>query len=278
MADEPEEHTDRFTEWLKKNANWLALGFALVFFVLPYVSPFGAVNHYLHAPQRLSEWTLRKLEQLFVHYGYYVVFFGVLMENAMFLGLLVPGSIILILAGLAAENGSINLPLVVALGIAGTIIGDTTSYFIGRMGWSRFLERGSIGVMMDKFRGAMDKNHTWIILGYHFAGYSRVVGPAGAGMFGVPFRKWAPLDYLGGSAWVTLYVMIGVVLGLAGLDFGDTKTMARLLEWFFTALIVIAVAIAWWRTSRNAQPPADGGNGGSDARAIPVAILVDEEL
>ena len=276
MPDEPEQHADRFTELLKKNANWLALGFVLVFFVLPYVSPFGTLNHYLHAPQRLSEWTLRKLEQLFTNYGYYVVFLGVLMENAMFLGLIVPGSIILILAGLAAENGSINLALVLALGIAGTIIGDTMSYFIGRMGWSRFIERGSIGAMMEKFRGAMDRNHTWIILGYHFAGYSRVVGPAGAGMFGVPYRKWAPLDHVGATAWVTLYVMIGVVLGLFGLEFGNTKTMARLLEVFFTALIVVAVAIAWWRTSRNA--PSNDGSGGADAHPIPVAILIDEEL
>ena len=276
MPDEPEQHADRFTELLKRNANWLALGFALVFFVLPYVSPFGTLNQYLRSPQRLSEWTLRKLEQLFTNYGYYVVFFGVLMENAMFLGLLVPGSIILILAGLAAQNGSINLALVLALGIAGTIMGDTMSYFIGRMGWSRFLERGSIGAMMDKFRGAMDRNHTWIILGYHFAGYSRVVGPAGAGMFGVPYRKWAPLDHVGATAWVTLYVMIGVVLGLFGLEFGDTKRMARVLELFFTALIVVAVAIAWWRTSRNA--PSDGGSGGADANPIPVAILIDEEL
>ena len=277
MPDEPEQHADRFTELLKKNANWLALGFALVFFVLPYVSPFGTLNQYLHAPQRLSEWTLRKLEQLFTNYGYYVVFFGLLMENAMFLGLIVPGSIILILAGLAAENGSINIALVLALGIAGTIIGDTMSYFIGRMGWSRFLERGSIGAMMEKFRGAMDRNHTWIILGYHFAGYSRVVGPAGAGMFGVPYRKWAPLDHVGATAWVTLYVMIGFVLGLFGLEFGNTKTMARLLEVFFTALIVVAVAIAWWRTSRHARSD-DGSGGGTDANPIPVAILIDEEL
>ena len=276
MPDEPEQHADRFTELLKRNANWLALGFALVFFVLPYVSPFGTLNQYLRSPQRLSEWTLRKLEQLFTNYGYYVVFFGVLMENAMFLGLIVPGSIILILAGLAAQNGSINLALVIALGIAGTIMGDTMSYFIGRMGWSRFLERGSIGAMMEKFRGAMDRNHTWIILGYHFAGYSRVVGPAGAGMFGVPYRKWAPLDHVGATAWVTLYVMIGVVLGLFGLEFGNTKTMARLLEVFFTALIVVAVAIAWWRTSRSV--PSDGGSGGADANPIPVAILIDEEL
>ena len=275
MADEPATPADAVSGWLKRNGSWLALGFALVFFVLPYVSPFGGLNQYLQAPRRFSEWTLRKLQHLFTDYGYYVVFFGVLMENAMFLGLLVPGSIILILGGLAAENGSINLGLVIALGIAGTVIGDTISYFIGRMGWSRFLERGTMGEMMAKFRTAMEKNSTWIILAYHFAGYSRVVGPAGAGMFRVPYRKWAPLDFIGGSLWVTLYVMIGVVLGLFGLEFGDTKTMARFIEWFFTALLVVAVAIAWWRTSKSS---GDGGDDGDASPKLPIALLIDEEL
>lgn len=275
MAEGPAKPADAVSGWLKRNANWLALGFALVFFVLPYVSPFGGINHYLQAPQRFSEWTLRKLQHLFADYGYYVVFFGVLMENAMFLGLLVPGSIILILGGLAAENGSINIWLVIALGIAGTVIGDTISYFIGRMGWSRFLERGTMGEMMAKFRAAMDKNSTWIILAYHFAGYSRVVGPAGAGMFGVPYRKWAPLDFIGGATWVMLYVMIGVVLGLFGLEFGDTKRMARFVELFFTALLVVAVGIAWWRTSRSSGGDSDGAG---TAGQLPIALVIDEEL
>ena len=40
-------------------------------------------------------------------------------------------------------------------------------------------------------------NSVWIILGYHFAGYSRVVGPVAAGLFQIPYRRWAPLDYAG---------------------------------------------------------------------------------
>ena len=171
-------------------------------FALPRLSPFEGLNEYLNVFQRFSEWLLRKLESLFADYGYWVVFLGVLLENSMFLGLLVPGSIILILAGLSAENGSINIWYVIALGIAATIIGDTISYVVGRLGLTRRLADGSLGGAMERAASRMESNHVWIILAYHWAGYSRVVGPAAAGLFRIPYRRWAPLDYAGAAFWV----------------------------------------------------------------------------
>jgi len=243
-------------EWLRRNASWLALVGFVALILLPRLSPFDGANNVLQAPQRFGEWVLAKLEHLFADYGYYVVFLGVFLENAMFLGLLVPGSIILILAGLSAENGAISLPLVVAAAVAATVLGDTMSYFIGRMGWTRLLERAGMGDAMGKLERAMNANSRWIILAYHFAGYSRAVGPAAAGLFRVPYRRWAPLDYAGGTAWVVVYTMIGVVLGLFGVEFGDTKSMMRIIEVMFTVLLVVAVVVAWYRMPKSQPRPA----------------------
>ena len=135
--------------WLRRNAQWLLLAGVVVAFALPRLSPFEGVNEYLNVFQRFSEWLLRRLESLFAEYGYLVVFLGVLLENSMFLGLLVPGSIILILGGLSAQNGSINIWYVIALAIAGTIIGDTLSYVVGRLGLTRRLADGSFGGAME---------------------------------------------------------------------------------------------------------------------------------
>ena len=236
--------------WLKRNFSWLALVVAFFLFVFPHVSPFESLNYHLSFIQRLSEWSVGKLERLFRDYGYYVVFVGVLLENSMFLGLLVPGAVVMILAGLAAENGAINLWLVLALGVGATVLGDTLSYLIGRLGWTRALERGSLAGMMEKARRGMESNHRWIILAYHWAGYSRVVGPAAAGLFRIPYRRWAPLDYAGGAVWVLGYTGLGVLLGVFGLEFGDTKGMVRVLELFFTAMFVAIVAAAIYRQSR----------------------------
>ncbi len=253
-ADEAEAATeDETIAWLKRNISWMALAFALLFFLAPHFSIFGPLDAVLSGPQRASEWSLRKLQQLFKNYGYYVVFFGVFLENSMFLGFLVPGSVILILGGLAAQNGSINISYVLALAVAATIAGDTMSYGIGRMGWTRILERATSPATVAKMRDAMEKNR-WIIVAYHWAGYSRAVGPAAAGLFRIPFRIWAPLDYGGGAVWAIAYVMLGVVLGLFGVEFGDTKVMLRLIEILFTALLVGGILIAWYRTSRSTPP------------------------
>jgi membrane-associated protein len=264
--------------WLKRNLNWLVLAVGFTFFVFPHISPFEGLNHQLQFLQRFSEWTLRKLENLFADYGYYVVFLGVLLENSMFLGFLVPGSIILILGGLSAENGSINLFYVIGLAIVATIIGDTISYMVGRLGWTRAIERTSAGGAIEKVRGSMESNSTWIILAYHWAGYSRAVGPLAAGLFRIPYRKWAPLDYVGGAAWAIGFTMIGVVLGLFGVEFGDTKTMVRLIELMFFGLIVAVIALTWYQASK----VADGDGGGPapsprGGRPAHVVIPVDED-
>jgi membrane protein DedA with SNARE-associated domain len=260
--------------WLRRNMNWLVLVGALVIILVPRVMPSGPLDDYLNAFQRLSEWTLRKLEHLFKDYGYYVVFFGILAENSMFLGFLIPGSIILILAGLSAENGSINLWLVLGAAVSGALIGDTLSYATGRFGWRQSFERGGMGQMIERVRTRMDSNRTWIILAYHFAGYSRAVGPLASGLFKIPYRKWAPLDYAGATLWVIVYALIGVVLGLFGLKFGDTKTMARFLELFFTALIAGAIVFAVIRSMRESGSAAADS---PEAEQSPVIVPVSDD-
>lgn len=258
---------DAFTRWIKRNFNLLVMALVLGMFVLPYVTPFEGLNVF----QRFSEWTLRQLERLFKDYGYWVVFFGVLLENSMFLGLLVPGAIILILGGLAAENGSINVYWVIGLAIVATIIGDTVSYMVGRLGWTKTLERAGIDKMIERVREPMHSNSTWIILGYHLAGYSRVIGPAAAGLFRIPYRRWAPLDYIGGTFWVLLFTTLGVGLGLAGIEFGDTKRMVRLLELAFLAIFAVAITLAIVRAQKDdarGPAPPTGGKGGKRAAVI----------
>lgn len=270
--DVPPSHAADDLAWVRRHFGWFVLAFAALFFIAPRVSPLDGLH--LNIFERFSEWTLGKLEHLFKDYGYYVVAFGVFAENSMFLGFLVPGTIILILAGLSAENGSINLPLVMAVAVAATIAGDTMSYYVGRLGWAKALSRGRFSSTFERVRGEMESNSTWIILAYHFAGYSRAVGPPAAGLFRIPYRKWAPLDYLGGTVWAITYVLVGVVLGAFGVEFGDTKAMVRLLEVLFLVLLVVALASTFVRSSRRARratlpPAAAGGSGAPAAVAMP---------
>ena len=262
--------------WMKRNATNITFAIVFLLVVVPRISPWDGLNHNLQFFQRFSEWALGKVERLFANYGYYVVFIGVLVENSMFLGLLVPGAIILILAGLAAENGSINIWYVFALAITATIIGDTISYMIGRLGWTRLLERTGMAATVERLREPMHAHSVWIILSYHLAGYSRLVGPAAAGIFRIPYRRWAPLDYAGGAIWVLLYTGVGFALGLAGVEFGDTKRTVQIFEWFFLGVFAVAIFIVFVRSARRGDRD-DGGPPGAAPHAAIVIIPVDDE-
>jgi membrane-associated protein len=124
-------------------------------------------------------------------------------------------------------------------------------------------------------RGPVESNSVWIILGYHFAGYSRVIGPVAAGLFQIPYRRWAPLDYAGGALWVLAFTFAGYALGLAGVEFGDTKRVVQLLEIAIFAIFVVAVVAAFVRF--NKQHESDEPDGTDSGPGAPVVVPVDPE-
>lgn len=180
------------------------------------------------------------VQTLFEDYGYWVVFFGTLSENTLFVGLIVPGALVLLLSGLAAHDATISWPEAIALGIAGTMIGDTISYFMGRYGWSRFGKSRFLSELNDKVREPLLRRGTMFVLFYHFAGYTRVVGPASAGLLRMPYRKWALADYGGAVLWVLGYFGAGYLLGVAGLSLEDSEDYVRVIEW------VLLIVIGTW--------------------------------
>lgn len=247
---------------------------AIFFIVLPRLSPFAGLNEWINDVnvfRRLGEWTIEKTESLFAEHGYWVVFVAVLLENSAFIGLLVPGSIVLILGGLAAENGSINIALVLVLGTVATVIGDTISYLFGRLGWARVFQRGAINDALERIREPVESNSRWLILAYHFAGYSRVVGPMAAGLFRLPYRKWAPVDYAGGALWVVTFTAVGYVMGMLGVEFGDTKRMVQLVELMVLAMLAVGIYVSIGRIMRG----TGGGAPAGGRRQAPVIVPVE---
>jgi undecaprenyl-diphosphatase len=77
------------------------------------------------------------------HWGYFVILFAAFLETSAFLGLLVPGETIVVIAGLLAGTGNLDLIKVMASASVGAILGDTVGYFIGcRFGESFFRRYG----------------------------------------------------------------------------------------------------------------------------------------
>jgi membrane-associated protein len=198
----------------------------------------------VHLPAAIFEgyssllgWAADAIHDLFDKYGYLVVFLGTLFENTLLLGLVVPGVIVIVLAGINAHDGTLNPFYAAALATLGAILGDTISYFMGRFGWARLGSGQSMQAFSEKVRGPLLHRGAFFVLAYHFAGYTRLFGPTAAGLFRMPYRRWAPLDHIGAAIWVSTFVAIGYGLGAAGITLDSSDHYFRYVEWGFLALI-----------------------------------------
>src|SRR5260370_26370684 len=72
--------------------------------------------------------SLQLIEQYMLAYGYWAVFFGVMLENA---GLPVPGETILLIAGYFASTGHFHLALVMLIAATGAVTRDNIGFAIG---------------------------------------------------------------------------------------------------------------------------------------------------
>ncbi|MGH7784134.1 MAG: DedA family protein, partial [Candidatus Binatia bacterium] len=81
----------------------MCIAAALSFVIYRYFDPLWALI------EEYGDFILQQIELYMVMYGYWVVFFGVMLENA---GLPIPGETILLVAGYFASAGHFNIFLV----------------------------------------------------------------------------------------------------------------------------------------------------------------------
>src|SRR5436305_15340795 len=76
--------------------------------------------------------SLQTFADIFAAYGYWVLFFGIMLENA---GIPLPGETALLAAAFLASpagGGHMNIGWVIVAAFAGAVIGDNIGYWVGR--------------------------------------------------------------------------------------------------------------------------------------------------
>lgn len=190
---------------------------------------------------RFNLFLLELVQTLFGRWGYLVIFLGTCLENMMFLGLVVPGVVVLLLAGWFAGSGLLDVRLALGVAILGTSLGDTVSYLAGRFGWRKALARAEQMPFMGTVRSTFMRRTGLFVLSYHFLGYTRLLGPLTAGALRLPFRRWWVLDALGAALWTTTYVMIGYIVGRLGISFETAKENVELLDRILLVVVIVAL-------------------------------------
>jgi membrane-associated protein len=97
-----------------------------------------------------TEGTILIIKNLFMDYGYPLVFAAAAIEALLLVGLYVPGSVALILAATMAGQGVLNIWVVIGLITLGMLTGVVINYFLGKYGWYRLLARFGLKAAIER--------------------------------------------------------------------------------------------------------------------------------
>jgi membrane-associated protein len=198
----------------------------------------GILDHILGAPT----WVVLALVGL-------VVF----VEDALFVGFVIPGETAAVLGGVAARLGHVPLPAVIAVVIAAAIVGDSVGYEVGRQLGPRILRLRILDKRRDQLSGAQDflarRGGSAVLLG-RWVAFFRAVMPALAGTARMPYRKFLAWNATGGILWGCVVVTAGY---LAGASYARVEgAIGRDGALVAAGLAVVAVAI--WRVREHRKP------------------------
>ena len=184
------------------------------------------------------------LSSLYLRFGVPIVFVAALSEATVGLGIVFPGVVVMFLAGAYTADQGGSLALVFAVAVAGTVIGDSVSYGLGRWG-SGWLLGSRLGSSLALGAALIGGRARWLIPFYHLHSATRAVGPFGSGALRLPLRIWMPLDYLGALIANLVWVGSGAVFGRAVLTERGTLEQHPALR-----IGIIVLAVAWLLVAR----------------------------
>jgi membrane protein DedA with SNARE-associated domain len=173
------------------------------------------------------------LETLITNYGYAAIGIGTFFE----------GETILILGGLAAHGGYLQLHWVIVSAFLGTLFGDQLYFYIGRFKGQEWLERKPAWeAKSQRVFDLLERYQILFIIGFRFVYGLRTITPFVIGVSGIPPLRYLLLNALGGLLWA-------VVIGTAGYLFGNAVEMVmgdiKLYEMWVLGGIAALGASVW---------------------------------
>lgn len=151
----------------------------------------------------------------FIHYGYAGLFFGLMLE---IIALPIPGETMLTFAGYLIFKGKMSLLPAFLSGLAGSVVGITISYGLGRTLGYRLLHRhgARFGLTEEKLRLAHDwfeRIGKWTLtFGYFLPGVRHLAGLV-AGASELEPHVFGAFAYPGCVLWVASFLALGYYLG-----------------------------------------------------------------
>ena len=201
----------------------------------------------------LELFSLETIQNLAHHYGYWVVFLGIALENT---GVPLPGETITLVGGFLAGSGELDYKWVLASAIGGAILGDNFGYWLGRWGGLSLLER------IERFfrvpeqylaeaRDRFSENAAKAVFFGRFIALLRIFAGPLAGITGMPYPQFLLWNCSGAIVWALATVTFADVIG-------QIIPLNQLVNWagqlgllvLFGLVAWIAIPI-WWESRQN---------------------------
>jgi membrane protein DedA with SNARE-associated domain len=198
------------------------------------------IDHVLGAPQWLV---------------YLVVGLVVFVEDALFVGFVLPGETLAIIGGVTASLGHTSLGWMLVIVCLAAVVGDSVGYEVGRVAGPRVMSLSIVERRRAQLDRAQDflrrKGGSAVFLG-RWTAFFRAVMPALAGMGRMTYPKFLMCNAVGGITWGVAAVVVGYLAG---------HSYARVEKWFGRgtaglAVLVVVVALVVWQVRKRRRENA----------------------
>ncbi len=183
---------------------------------------------------------------------FYLFIFSIAMIDGFFP--VVPGETTVIIGGVSAGAGDLNILLVILCGALGAIVGDTVSYGIGKYGskrFPRFIEGRQAGI--DRMSKQIRSRGGLLLITARFIPGGRTLLTLASGVTRQPYLDWfLRWDVLAGFIWASYAGGLGFLFGdwLEERDNGETIAFVAA---FTTALAITGlIELIRWQRARQA--------------------------
>lgn len=156
-----------------------------------------------------------------------LVFAWMALENTLFLGVVVPGLTVLVVAGLLIHTGDVASIPVLTAALLGTYLGDNLNYALGRWGLHRLGWVRRVLTENDEARRFIDRYPKGLYAFFHFPVYLRSAFPLTLGAMRYPWYTWLWIDAIAAPLFVAAFVGLGYGLGRYVLQVDDLAQAVR---------------------------------------------------
>jgi membrane protein DedA with SNARE-associated domain/membrane-associated phospholipid phosphatase len=173
--------------------------------------------------------------------AYGAVFLAALSESLAFIGLIVPGTVIMFGVGAVVATGRLGLAPVLLLAAAGAVAGDGISYWLGRHYQEQLRQIWPFNrfpAMLEKAEDFFRRHGGKSVLFGRFVGPVRPVIPLVAGMLGMRPLRFGLVNLFSAMGWAVAYLLPGVF-------FGASLAVAGAVSTRLAVLIFLLLGFTW---------------------------------